>query len=221
MREIVETVRTATRRAPIASAIAGALTLTLAMWAGAERVADPDALGDVRGVAVGAPVPDFTLPDETGAEHQLSSYRGKAVVLEWTNQECPFVRRHYDADTMEKLARALGAREVVWLAVNSTRDNTPAETVAWREQQGFEYATLQDPAGKVGRMLGARTTPHMFVVDVTGRLRYAGAIDDDPRGRADAPQNYVNGAVHALLGGGDPDPARTEPYGCSVKYASE
>lgn len=170
---------------------------------------------------VGATVADFALKDENGLEHRLSAYRGKVVVLEWTSQSCPFVRRHYEADTMERLATALGGEETIWLAVNSSHDNTPTDTIAWRDSQGFEYATLQDQSGAVGRALGARTTPHMFVVDAEGVLRYSGAIDDDPHGRSEQPRNYVDGAVRALLSGGDPDPSETHAYGCSVKYARD
>ena len=189
----------------------------LAIFTGAGLAAHATTADEVE-APVGASVADFALKDENGVEHRLSAYRGKAVVLEWTNQSCPYVQRHYDLDTMEKLATALGGEGVVWLAVNSTRDNTPADTIAWRESQGFEYATLQDPSGVVGRALGARTTPHMFVVDAKGVLRYAGAIDDDPHGRSDEPKNYVDSAVGALLAGADPNPSETQPYGCSVKY---
>ena len=168
---------------------------------------------------VGSEVPDFELPDEQGNLHRLSDYRGKLVVLEWTNPDCPFVARHYAADTMERLAERFGAKGVVWLAVNSTYYNSPADTRAWKAEQGFEYATLQDTEGRVGRGLGARTTPHMFVIDGKGILRYSGAIDDDPRGRSNSPTNYVDGGMRALLAGNDPDPHQTPSYGCSIKYA--
>lgn len=168
--------------------------------------------------AVGKPAPDFTASDETGAAHKLSQYRGHALVLEWTNSECPFVERHYSADTMEKLAMTLGASDVVWLAVNSTYSNTPADTMAWRKEQGFSYPTLQDPDGTLGHRYGARTTPQLFVIDAAGVLRYDGAIDDDPYGKSDKPVNYVGSAVQALLAGGAPDPSETKSYGCSVKY---
>ena len=166
---------------------------------------------------VGSPAPAFSLPDEQGVSHKLEDYRGKTVVLEWTNQDCPYVQRHYDADTMEKLAEHFGT-DVVWLAVNSTSDNTPKDTQTWKNEQGFQYATLQDPDGAVGHLYGARTTPDMFIVDAKGVLRYSGAIDDDPRGRADSPANYVDGALKALMANTDPDPSQTRPYGCSVKY---
>jgi peroxiredoxin len=167
---------------------------------------------------VGKPAPDFTAVDENGATYELAKLRGHAVVLEWTNPDCPFVERHYSADTMEKLAKTLGASDVVWLAVNSTYTNTPADTRAWKAEQGFAYPTLQDADGTLGHLYGARTTPHMFVIDADGVLRYTGAIDDDPNGKATTPLNYVGNAVAALLASGSPDPSETKSYGCSVKY---
>ncbi len=166
---------------------------------------------------IGSPAPAFELKDENGVSHDLASYRGKTVVLEWTNPGCPYVARHYKADTMERLAKQYES-DVVWLAVNSTHYNTPEDSRSWKQEQGFEYATLQDPEGTVGKRYGATTTPDMFVIDPEGVLRYAGAIDDDPRGRNDAPKNYVDGALGKLMAGGDPDPSQTKPYGCSVKY---
>lgn len=166
---------------------------------------------------VGAPAPEFRAQDETGESHDLASYRGRTVVLEWTNPECPYVARHYRADTMEELAKRYQS-DVVWLAVNSTWSNTPEDTRRWKQEQGFAYATLQDPKGGLGRLYGATTTPNMFVIDPKGVLRYAGAIDDDPRGHEQDPDNYVDGALQALRAGADPDPSKTRPYGCSVKY---
>jgi peroxiredoxin len=175
-------------------------------------------LGAVQTPQVGQKVPDWSAKDENGVEHKLSQYAGHALVLEWTNSECPFVERHYQAGTMKQLAAALGAKDVVWLAVNSTYSNTPDDTKAWKKEQGFGYATLQDPDGKLGHLFGARTTPHMFVIDAAGVLRYRGAIDDDEYGRAEKPTNYVDGAVHALLASAKVDPSETQSYGCSVKY---
>jgi peroxiredoxin len=166
---------------------------------------------------VGEPAPAFTLTDQAGQTHTLESYRGKVVVLEWTNPECPYVVRHYNADTMENGATAWGD-DVVWLAVDSSNFVTPESSAAFAAAEGFSYPTLQDPSGEVGRAYGARTTPHMFVIDAEGVVRYNGAIDDDPRGRNESPTNYVNAAVTALLAGEAPEVAQTEPYGCSVKY---
>ena len=167
---------------------------------------------------VGQAAPDFTLQDETGAQHSLSQYRGKVVVLEWTNPECPFVQRHYADKTMQKTFAAFAGKPVVWLVIDSSHFNTPQTSAAWKQQQGFSAPLLQDPGGTVGHSYGAKTTPHMFVVDVRGTLRYAGAIDDDPHGRNPASVNYVRQAVEALLNG-KPVPVTTAPpYGCSVKY---
>ena len=171
-------------------------------------------------LSVGSAVPDFSLFDENGKEHKLSQYAGKMVVLEWTNPECPFVADHYNKfNTMEKLSKELGAKDVVWLAVNSTSSNKPEDTKKWRSEQGFEYATLQDKDGKVGKMFDAKTTPHMFVLDTTHKLRYAGAIDDNDAIGEPAKVNYVQSAAQKLFAGESPDPSDEAPYGCSVKYA--
>ncbi|MEM1418510.1 MAG: redoxin domain-containing protein [Myxococcota bacterium] len=172
-------------------------------------------------VAVGQPAPDFTLTDHAGAEHHLADYRGKIVVLEWTSPECPFVRRHYGNETdMVHTYRGLQGDDVVWLAVDSSHFNTAEASAAWREQHGIPYPILQDRDGAVGRLYAARTTPHMYVIDAGGVLRYQGAIDSDPRGREDAPTNYVSEAVGALQAGRPVPRAQTEPYGCTVKYGN-
>ncbi len=175
-------------------------------------------LGAVDSVKVGDTVPNWSAVDENGVTHKMSDYAGKAVVLEWTNSECPFVVRHYDAGTMQLLAAALGAKDVVWLAVNSTHSNTADDTKAWKKERGFRYATLQDQDGKLGHAFGARTTPHMFVIDAKGVLRYRGAIDDDDTGKATKRTNYVESAMAKLFANASPDPSDTQPYGCSVKY---
>ena len=166
--------------------------------------------------AVGSPAPDFTLVDETGASHTLSDYQGQVVVLEWTNPECPYVVRHYGADTMENLSATHD--DVVWFAVNSSHFNTAEDSAAWKTAEGFGFATLLDTDGTVGHTYGARTTPHMFVIDAAGVIAYAGAIDDNPRGSNDAPTNYVDAALTSLAAGEDVAVSSTEPYGCSVKY---
>jgi peroxiredoxin len=172
------------------------------------------------GPVVGEAAPAFSLRDEQGAEHALARYVGRVVVLEWTNPGCPFVQRHYKADTMERLSRAYPDAEVVWLSVNSTHDNTPEASREFKAEQGFDYPVLQDASGAAGRAYGARTTPHMFVIDPKGVLAYQGAIDDDPHGKRAEPKNYVEAALGALKAGAAPTPSETEPYGCSVKYAS-
>ncbi len=173
------------------------------------------------GASAGIQAPEIAAVDENGQSHDLASYRGSIVVLEWTNPDCPYVQRHYKAETMEKLEASFPNEKVTWLAVNSTSYNTPEDTKAWRNEQGFDYPTLQDSSGEVGKSLAARTTPHMFVIDTEGVVRYDGAIDDDPRGRSDAPRNYVAEAVNALLGDEAPEVASTKAYGCSVKYSGK
>lgn len=167
---------------------------------------------------VGAPAPDFTLKDETGKEHKLSQYKGKVVVLEWVNPECPFVVRHYKAKTMQTTWAGAGEDKVVWLAIDSTAHNTPEKSAAWKKEQGFSYPILQDPEGTVGKLYGAKTTPHMYVIDSEGVLRFAGGIDDDPRGRKEKPKNFVKQALAELLAGKEVSEKTSTPYGCTVKY---
>jgi peroxiredoxin len=174
--------------------------------------------GVASALSVGNPAPDFKLRDEAGKEHSLSQYKGKLVVLEWTDQGCPFVVTHYDKDTMETLSAKYGAKDVVWLAVNSTHNNTPVETVAWKAKEKFTYATLMDNDGKVGKTYGATNTPHMYIIDKDGKLAYQGAIDDDPSDSNPKRKNYVDAGLNDLLGGKKVAQAETKAYGCSVKY---
>lgn len=168
---------------------------------------------------VGQAAPDFELKDETGKTHKLSDYKGKVVVLEWTNPGCPFVERHYAKDTMQTTFKAVGEEKVVWLAIDSSNFVTPEDSAKWKTDEGFTYPVLQDPSGAVGRVYQAKTTPHMFVVDAQGTLRYEGAIDSDPKGKEATPENYVEKAVKSLLEGKDVELPQTKPYGCSVKYS--
>lgn len=170
---------------------------------------------------VGEPAPDFELKDASGETHKLSDYKGKTVVLEWTNPGCPFVERHYEAGTMSKTHEKLGgADEVVWLAIDSTKSVTPESTKESKEAWKFDHPVLQNPSGDVGKMYDAKTTPHMYVIDKEGVLRYTGAIDDDERGKKEAGErtNYVLEAVQALKKGEEIEKTETNPYGCSVKY---
>ena len=177
--------------------------------------------------APGAAAPAFTITDTAGKAVQLADYRGKYVVLEWTNPECPFVRKHYDSGNMQGLQKEWGAKDVVWLAVNSTNQShseykTPAQMGGWMRAQGAApAATLLDATSATGRAYGAKTTPHMFVVDPAGKVIYAGAIDDKRSANpADAKtaNNYVRAALTEALAGKPVTVASTTPYGCSVKY---
>ena len=170
-------------------------------------------------LAVGAPAPDFTLKGLDGAEISLAGLRGKTVVLEWINPNCPVSRRHADAKTM--VTTAAKHPQAVWLAINSTRADhqdylAPADHQKYNAERGIGYPVLYDASGQVGRAYGAKTTPHMYVIDPEGKLAYMGAIDDGPSGRAKT--NYVDAALTALEQGKRPEPAVTKAYGCSVKY---
>lgn len=169
-------------------------------------------------VAIGAKAPEFALPDASGTTHTLSQYSGKIVVLEWTNPTCPFVKRHYKAATMKKLAEKYATKDVVWLAIDSSHFVKAADVKKWQEEQKLSYPTLLDPTGAVGHAYGAKTTPHMFVIAKDGTVAYAGAIDDDPRGEKADARNYVDEALTKLLAGQQPEVTNTQPYGCSVKY---
>ena len=170
---------------------------------------------------IGKPAPDFELKDEAGNTHKLSDFKGKVVVLEWTNPGCPYVERHYEAETMQKTWDKVGGKDkVVWLAVDSTKSVKAEESAEWKKEAGFDHVVLQDPAGDVGKKYDAKTTPHMFVVDAEGTLQYSGAIDDNPRGKKEEVENYVEQAVTNLLEGKAVEKQVTKPYGCSVKYAS-
>ena len=167
---------------------------------------------------VGKTAPAFSLADQHGATHTLDRYRGKTVVLEWTNPQCPFVVRHYDAGTMKRLAEATAGDGVVWLAVNSSHFASAKETMAWTAKYGHGFPTLQDPAGTMGKAYGAKTTPHMFVIDAKGIVRYEGAIDADPWVEDSKAENYVAKALADLKAKRAVTKGVIKPYGCSVKY---
>jgi peroxiredoxin len=169
--------------------------------------------------AVGQAAPDFTLTGSDGKDVKLSALKGKFVVLEWINPDCPFVQRHYQAGTMKGLADRYRDQGVVWLAINSTHYMGPDNNRQWAAKYSLPYAILDDRAGQVGRLYGARTTPHMYIIDKTGRLVYAGAIDSDAAGSEAKPVNYVAQALDELLAGKAVSMAETKPYGCSVKFA--
>lgn len=186
------------------------------------------AAGPARAAAVvGQPAPEFTLTDSNGKSRSLASFKGKHVVLEWNNFDCPFVVKHYASGNMQKLQQAYAARGVVWLTVNSSAAGKqghlqPAEVAAkLAERKAAASAYLLDADGTVGRLYGAKTTPHMFVIDPEGKLVYAGAIDDKPStDQADivGARNHVVAALDETLAGKPVSVASSTPYGCSVKY---
>lgn len=165
--------------------------------------------------------PQFTLKNYDGKEVSLSDYAGKIVVLEWFNYECPFVVYHYEKPkTMAGLADKYKDKDVVWLAVNSTKHLKTEKNRAFAEEHKLGYPILDDRAGKVGRAYGAKTTPHMFIIDAKGKIVYDGGIDNSPMGRKkEDAVNYVDKALAELTAGKAVSTPKTKPYGCSVKYA--
>jgi peroxiredoxin len=189
--------------------------------AGADRAA--------ASASVGQPAPAFKVADTDGKPVALADFKGKYVVLEWTNPGCPYVQKHYDSANMQATQKAATAKGVVWLSVDSTaRDaadyRSPADLAAWLRKHGAAAsATLRDNDGVVGRAYGARATPHMYVVDPAGTLIYAGAIDSKPTANpADikAATNYVSQALAESMAGKPVSVPATRAYGCSVKYGS-
>ena len=177
---------------------------------------------------IGAPAPSFTAVDSNGQRHSLSDFAGKVVVLEWTNHDCPFVRKHYDSGNMQSLQSEMTDEGVVWLSVISSAPGTqghvsPAqanELTASRD--AAPTAVLIDEAGTVGRAYDARVTPHMYVIDEAGILQYAGGIDSIPTAKQeDVPraEPYFANAARAVLADKAVERPITRPYGCTVKYS--
>jgi peroxiredoxin len=178
-------------------------------------------------VRVGDPAPNFTATDSNGQSHTLSEYRGKFVVLEWTNNGCPFTRKHYDSGNMQTLQKEWTAKGVVWLTVLSSAPGAQGYMTASAENaylarvHAAPTAALLDPTGALGHEYDAKTTPDMYVIDPSGKLIYAGAIDDHPTtDTSDIPhsKNYVSAALTAAMSGQQVAVTYTRPYGCSVKY---
>jgi len=179
------------------------------------------------GASVGRPAPDFSLPSSGGKTVKLTDYKGKTVVLEWLNHGCPFVRKHYDSKNMQELQKKYTAKGVAWLSVISSapgKQGHSSASVAEAEKKtnnSAATAILLDEKGEVGKLYGAKTTPHMYVIDAKGSLVYMGAIDDnssaDPADVKTA-KNFVSAALDASLAGNKVQTSQTEAYGCSVKY---
>jgi len=177
--------------------------------------------------AVGTNAPDFSLTDSKGKPQSVSQYKGKYVVLEWFNPECPFVKKHYGSGNMQKLQEEFTGKGIVWLTIDSnapgleghlTAEQANAKMAEWKTKQ---TALVLDPDGKAGRSYGAKNTPHMFVINPEGKIVYEGAIDSkaspNPADIASA-TNYVKVALYESLSGKTVSTANTKPYGCSVKY---
>jgi peroxiredoxin len=177
--------------------------------------------------AVGTTAPDFSLTDSKGKTQSVSQYKGKYVVLEWFNPECPFVKKHYGSGNMQKLQEEFTGKGIVWLTIDSsapglqgnlTAEQANAKMAEWKTRQ---TALVLDPDGKAGRSYGAKNTPHMFVINPEGKIVYEGAIDSkatpNPADITSA-TNYVKVALDESLSGKAVSNANTKPYGCSIKY---
>jgi peroxiredoxin len=179
------------------------------------------------GVEVGKPAPDFTATDINGKTVKLSDYKGKIVVLESYNSDCPFCANHYKTGAMPELERDMAAKGVVWLIVNSVNPKNMSHRTPSQARQEFvdqkmtAAAWIDDSSGTIGHLYGMLTTPHMFVINKDGTLVYDGAIDDrpEPSGDPRTAKNYVRAAVDELMAGRPVTVSQTKPYGCGVHYA--
>ena len=172
---------------------------------------------------IGEPAPAFTLTDSAGASHALADYRGKIVVLQWINPDCPVCRRTSSSGKVAAMREQFDeiTGNVVHLTVNSTHYMEPSVGAAYLERHKIDAPVLIDRDGAVGHLYGAKRTPHMFVIDAEGILRYQGAIDDDPNGdKGMDATNYVVQAARQIVAGETVAPDATRSYGCSVKYAA-
>ncbi|SHH79478.1 redoxin domain-containing protein [Ferrimonas marina] len=178
-------------------------------------------------VKVDSAAPEFTLTNSHGESVSLEQFAGKQVILEWTNHLCPYVQKHYSSDNMQALQTQYTGEDVVWLSIISSApgkqgyvDSDTANALT-KDRNAAPSHVLFDPEGTVGKAYGAKTTPHMYLIDSDGILRYAGAIDSIKSANPeDIPKsiNYVTSGMTALEAGGSPDPKLTAPYGCSIKY---
>ncbi len=177
---------------------------------------------------IGQAAPALQAVDASGKAVNLADFKGKTVVLEWVNPGCPFVKKHYGSGNMQATQKAAAGQGVVWLTVSSTAPShqdykKPAELAAWMAEQKAASTLVMDDSGAVGKAWGAKTTPHLFIVNPAGQVVYNGAIDSKPSANpADIPgaTNYVTAALGELKAGQPIAKASTQPYGCSIKYAS-
>ncbi len=183
--------------------------------------------GGATGATPGATAPTFSLPASNGKSVSLDSYKGKYVVLEWTNHECPYVVKHYGSGSMQKTQKWATDKGAVWLQIVSSAPGKQGYVTAdqanklMKEAGHHSSAMLLDPEGKVGKLYGARTTPHMFIIDPQGKVIYAGGIDDKAtasQGDLAGATNYVKQALEEAMAGKAVSVATSRPYGCSVKY---
>jgi peroxiredoxin len=181
-------------------------------------------------VKVGDPAPDFTGTDSNGKTQTLAQYKGKYVVLEWSNRDCPYTQKQYNSSNMQALQKEWTAKGVVWLTILSSAPGTEGYVTASQESaqltkvHAAPTAAILDAKGTIGHEYEAKTTPHMFVIDPSGKVIYTGAIDDHPSTDVEdikISKNYVSEALTQAMAGGNVATSYTRPYGCSVKYGSK
>lgn len=196
--------------------------------AGVAALAAPGAARASASAKVGTAAPAFSLPSTSGRSQSLGDFKGKIVVLEWTNHDCPYVRKHYESGNMQGLQREATGQGVVWLSIISSAPGTQGYVTPSQadeltaSRKAAPTAVLLDPKGTVGKLYGATNTPHMYVVDKAGVLAYAGAIDDRPTSRKSDVQganNYVRAALQSVAAGEPVKTPVTRAYGCTVKYS--
>lgn len=209
------------RRETLVAAVGAAV---VAAVGGAMLLATPGA----EAVQSGAVAPGFTAVDQAGRTRSLDEFAGRTVVLEWTNDRCPYVRKHYETGNMQALQREAAAQGVVWLTIVSSAPGKQGHVTGAQAQQlstarnAAPAAVLLDPSGAVGRLYGARTTPHMYIIAPDKKLVFQGGIDDRnsaDHGTIQGARNYVREALTAVRAGRAPEVAAAPPYGCSIKYA--
>jgi peroxiredoxin len=194
-------------------------TLVIAALLMTNAVADTKPAGPT----LGAPAPEFSLQDQSGKMVNLADFSGKIVVLEWFNNECPFVQKQYKTGAMNKLANKYEDKGVVWLAINSTSGKTNADNKQAAADFGIQRPVLNDSTGKVGHAYDSLNTPTMYIIDKSGNLAYWGAIDNKPTpdpADINGATNYVQKALDEMLAGQSVSEPKTKPYGCNVKYTN-
>jgi peroxiredoxin len=209
----------------------GRRALLAAGLAGAAAIAGFGIAGAAPGTQarIGAPAPSFSLADSTGKTVSLADFKGKTVVLEWTNHDCPYVRKHYGGNNMQALQKKWTGQGVVWLSVISSEPGSQGFVTAdqanklTKDRGAAPTAVLFDPKGDVGHAYGAQTTPHMYVITGNGTLVYMGGIDDKATARLEdlkTAKNFVDAALKEVAEGKPVSVTTSRPYGCSIKYSS-